>query len=114
MARAITFNNFIDVARALPGDRASIMGAKFPCDNDWREVTRFEPATDGRPAILDVMRAPAMFWRVRSGDIAITTGSGDGVGELAYRIAEAIAGGMLGFEGLTEGVRRTSGEGEGS
>jgi hypothetical protein len=38
-----------------------------------------------------------MFWRVTSGDIEMTTGSGDEMGDLADRIARAIAGGMLGF-----------------
>jgi hypothetical protein len=38
-----------------------------------------------------------MFWRVASGDIEMTTGSGDEMGDLADRIARAIAGGMSGF-----------------
>jgi hypothetical protein len=58
---------------------------------------------EGREATVWVLRRPARFWRLTSGDIEITTGSGDEMGLLLDRIAEAIAGGMLRFHGGDRG-----------
>ena len=70
----------------------------FRRDEEWQMLRVCKPTTaDGCRAVLWVLRAPAMFWRVTSGDIEMTTGSGDEMGDLADRLAHAIAGGMLGF-----------------
>jgi hypothetical protein len=87
-----------DEAKRLPEGRHSAVPG-FTRDDEWQKVRVYEPTTEaGRPAVLWVLRMPAMFWRVTSGDIEMTTGSGDEMGDLADRIAHAIADGMLAFE----------------
>jgi hypothetical protein len=57
-----------------------------------------EPTRDeGRRVVVCVLRMPAMLWHVTSGDIEMTTGSGDNMVERAESIAQAIADGMLRF-----------------
>jgi hypothetical protein len=90
-----TYETFLEVAIRLPGE-ACVFGLRL--NYDWAEVRRFEPTGEnGRAATLWVVRWPAMFWRVTSGDLEITTGSGDEVGRLAWKLAEALAVGMIGI-----------------
>ncbi|SRR5712692_2553585 len=87
----------IEDIRQLPGDDTSLLGDPN-CDTGWREVRAYKPThEEGRAATVWVLRRPARFWRLTSGDIEITTGSGDEMGLLLDQIAQAIAGGMLGF-----------------
>jgi hypothetical protein len=66
---------------------------------------------EGREATVWIMRRPARFWRLTSGDIEITTGSGDDMGVLLDTVARAIAGGMLQFHGGDRGRDDESGRG---
>lgn len=85
-----------DEAQRLPGIEPSIFGA----DPEWRLLRTYEPTSDdGRPAKVWVLRAPAQFYRLTSGDVEITTGSGPTMGILMCDLARAVADGMVGFAG---------------
>jgi hypothetical protein len=87
----------VEEAKKMPDfGHTAVLG--FKRDEEWQRLRVYEPAAeDGRRAVVWVLRMPAMFCRVTSGDIEMTTGSGDEMRDLADRIARAIAGGMLGF-----------------
>lgn len=87
-------------AAALPGASAET-GLFGGVDREWR-VLRDYPATheDGAPAKVWVARYPAQFFRLTTGDVEVTTGSGTEMGELMIQLAEAVAGGMVGFRGF--------------
>jgi hypothetical protein len=92
-------------ARALPGD---------PCiggmvtDADWQPVCTLR-GTDqpAHAATIYVQRMPAMFWRITGDGADLSTGSGEGMPELALMIAEAIAAGVLGATDHTEGSEQS-------
>ena len=89
--------SLVEEAKKMPDcGHTAVLG--FKRDDEWQRRRVYEPAAeDGRRAVVWVLRMPAMFWRVTSGDIEMTTGSGDKLGNLADRIACAIVDGMLGF-----------------
>jgi hypothetical protein len=94
-------------ARALDGGDRTIGG--MITDSDWREVcTLRDPTQPGKDAKIFVMRMPAMFWRITGDGADLSTGSGQGMPELALTIAEAIASGLL---GATDHPRRADGAG---
>lgn len=67
---------------------------------DWEPIATFPAtSTDGHAATVEVWRCPARFYRVRVAGqpYEITTGSGDKMKALAYRLAGAIAGGIIAF-----------------
>jgi hypothetical protein len=96
--------------RALFGKRYIKVG-KFS-HGDWQTVARFEKDRedgDGQAVEIDECRLPARFFRLRvlaakdsmgkpQPGFVLTTGSGDEVGALMVKLAEAVAGGMVGLE----------------
>jgi hypothetical protein len=89
-------------ATGLPGDYDDGFGA---CDHDWKLVRRTEPTTPkGRASALWVRRLPAAFFRLTSGDLAISTGSGPEGAALVERVARALAGGQVIFRATDSGV----------
>lgn len=80
---------------------------------EWMLVAAFPKRhEDGQPAEVYEVRCPTSFWRIMAyespnsvGEIkpgfCLNTGSGKAMGHLAFGIARAIAGGMLGL-GETE------------
>ncbi len=89
-------------ARELPADRGDVFG---PVDDDWQLVRRVEASrTGGRASRIFVRRLPAHFWRLVSGDVEITTGSGDAIAGLVERLARAIASGAIRFQMAGDGV----------
>lgn len=83
-------------AAKIPGnDRSGILHLG-PCDTGWREVHRYKPTSrDGHEAAVYVVRMPAAAWRVHCPTLGLDLATGTGMHDLAGRIAEAIAGGML-------------------
>jgi hypothetical protein len=89
--------DIVEAAKRLPPPRSEVIPG-LPVDDDWQLVRSYDAAhEDGRPAKVFVRRHPARFWRLVSGDVEITTGSGDEPGRLLDAVARAIANGMLGF-----------------
>jgi hypothetical protein len=89
-------------ADKLPGDHDDGFGA---CDHDWKLVRRTEPTTPkGRASALWVRRLPAAFFRLTSGDVAISTGSGREAANLVERVARALAGGQVSLRATDSGI----------
>ena len=92
--------------RALPsGGATEFLG--LTVDREWRLLREIKCQTgdgagDGADAKVWVSRWPAQFYRLTTGDIEITTGSGSEMGVLMLALAEAIADGMIGFSLGTE------------
>jgi hypothetical protein len=82
----------------LPGGAEAIPGLTgLRTDWTWREVARYTPGhEDGGEAVVYVVRAPAMFWRLACPDKNITCSTGSDMHGLVHDMAAAIAGGMLG------------------
>lgn len=70
-------------------------------DPEWRLLRAFEPHQDGARAQVWVARYPAQFYRLTTGDLEITTGSGPDIGALMMDLAQAISEGMVGFRAHT-------------
>lgn len=89
-------------ARALPsGDGTEFLG--LTVDREWRLLREIKRRPDdGADAKVWVARYPAQFYRLTTGDIEITTGSGSEMGVLTLALAEAVADGMIGFHLGTE------------
>lgn len=97
-ARSLPEGDAAGAEAALREVLASMSGS--PYDPAWRVLHVYEPDPGGsghRAAVL-VLRAPALSYRVTCPglDLDLMTGSGEGMGELATAIADAIAGDLLG------------------
>ena len=87
--------------RALPRGDGECLG--LTVDREWRLLREIKRRTDdGADAKVWVARYPAQFYRLTTGDIEITTGSGSEMGVLMLALAEAVADGMIGFHLGTE------------
>jgi hypothetical protein len=87
---------------ALPGGEPSILGGVV--DHEWREVRVYERAhEEGARAVVWVSRFPAQFYRLTTGDIEITTGSGAEIGVLMCRLANEISQGDGGVQARAVG-----------
>jgi hypothetical protein len=89
-------------ADSLPGDYNDGFGA---CDDRWRLVRHVAATTpQGRASALWVRRMPAAFFRLTSGDVAISTGSGPEAADLVERVAHALAAGQVSFRATDNGI----------
>ena len=84
-----------EMVDALPGDGETVLG--MPCDKGWREVRRY-PTDLGHDVVVYVHRLPADFYRIESPELSSALTTGSGCAELAERIAQALADGLLGSE----------------
>lgn len=76
---------------------------------DWHKVAEYpKTAEDGQPCEIYESRLPARFFKLvvlaspnsindAQPGFALSTGSGDEVGELMVQLAKAVAGGMVGL-----------------
>jgi hypothetical protein len=72
---------------------------------DWTPLARFTYSNDyeTRQVTVEVAALPARFYRIITGEFAISTGSGREMAALAGRMAAELVRGMIGVKGVTDG-----------